>query len=169
MAPRDGERQHKREEEPREWDLSITYTRCPPGHHFIDDDGHIAPNEKKRQRADWQREGVHILTGNDIKFRALYEENTFFSGKVLKDDGEDFIEVEYADWQNGNKMVVEMIAHKRLYKVYPNRSKQKESVSGIHVDHKLNEEAGTTCPPGPPAKLQRTIQTRALKTKLSDY
>ena len=162
MAPRDGDRQHKREEEPREWDLSITYTRCPPGHHFIDDEGHIALNEKKRQRADWQREGVHILTGNDIKFRALYEENTFFSGKVLKDDGEDFIEVEYADWQNGNKMVVEMIAHKRLYMVYPNRSKQKESVSPIHVDHKLNEEAGTTCPPGPPAKLQRTIQTLSL-------
>ena len=40
------------EEKPREWDLSITYTRCPPGHHFIDDEGHIAPNEKKRKRLD---------------------------------------------------------------------------------------------------------------------
>lgn len=40
------------EEKPREWDLSITYIRCPPGHHFIDDEGHIAPNEKKRKRQD---------------------------------------------------------------------------------------------------------------------
>ena len=119
----------------------------PPGADWRKKSSSGARRWKKRQRADWQREGVHILTGNDIKFRALYEENTFFSGKVLKDDGEDFIEVEYADWQNGNKMVVEMIAHKRLYMVYPNRSKQKESVSPIHVDHKLNEEAGTTCPP----------------------
>jgi len=79
------------EEKPREWDLSITYIRCPPGHHFIDDEGHIAPNEKKRP------------------------------------------------------------------------------VAPTHVDHELNEEAGTTCPPGPPAKVQRTIQTRALRTKLSDY
>ena len=157
------------EEKPREWDLSITYIRCPPGHHFIDDEGHIAPNKKKRLRADWQREGVHILTGNDIKFRALNEEDTFFSGKVLKDDGEDFIEVEYLDWQNGNKKVVEMIAHKRLYSVYPDRSKLKAPVAPTHVDHELNEEAGTTCASEPPAKVPRTIQTRAFKTKISDY
>jgi hypothetical protein len=161
------------EEKPREWDLSITYIRCPPGHHFIDDEGHIAPNKKKRLRADWQREGVHNLTGRDIKFRALNEEETYFSGKVLKDDGEDFIEVEYEDWQNGGKKLVEMIAHKRLYSVYPCRDKWPAAPPSLgaptHVDHELNEEAGTTCASEPPAKVPRTIQTRALKTKISDY
>lgn len=68
------------EEQPREWDLSITYTRCPPGHHFIDDEGHIAPNEKKRKRLD----------------------------------------------------------------APPEEKKAKTLTS---VDHELNEEAGTTCPP----------------------
>ena len=42
------------EDEPksREWDLSITYTRCPPGHHFVDDEGHIAPNKKRAPPAE---------------------------------------------------------------------------------------------------------------------
>lgn len=44
------------------WDTSITYTRCPKGYHFIDDEGHISPNKKhggsgkkrnkKRERED---------------------------------------------------------------------------------------------------------------------
>lgn len=75
--------------------------------------------EKKRKRADWEREGVHILTGRDIKFHGL-EEGTYFHGKVLKDDGEDLIEVAYEDWQNGKKKV-EMIDYKRLYKTYPTK------------------------------------------------
>lgn len=32
-------------------DTSITYTRCPKGYHFIDDEGHVARN-KKRERED---------------------------------------------------------------------------------------------------------------------
>ena len=144
------------QDNPREWDLSKTYERCPPGHHFVDEEGHVAPNDKKRKRADWQREGVHNLTGRNIKFRALNEEETYFSGKVLKDDGEDVIEVEYEDWQNGGKKLVEMIAHKRLYSIYPCRDKSPAAAPSL-----------TT--PEPPAKAVRTIQTRALKTKLSDY
>ena len=64
----------------REWDLSITYIRCPPGHHFIDDEGHIAPNEKKRKRPD-------------------------------------------------------------------SPPTEKKAKTLTNVDHELNEEAGTTCPP----------------------
>lgn len=38
---------------------------------------------------------------------------------MLKDDGEDLIEVVYEDWQKGYKKKVEMIDYKRLYKTYP--------------------------------------------------
>jgi hypothetical protein len=42
------------------WDLSLTYTRCPKGYRFIDDEGHISPKAKhggsgqkrKRERED---------------------------------------------------------------------------------------------------------------------
>ena len=35
----------------REFDTSITYTRCPKGYHFIDDEGHIARNRKRERDA----------------------------------------------------------------------------------------------------------------------
>jgi hypothetical protein len=37
----------------QQWDTTITYIRCPKGYHFIDDEGHISPNKKrKRERED---------------------------------------------------------------------------------------------------------------------
>lgn len=76
--------------------------------------------EKKRKRADWQREGVYILTGRDIKFHGP-EEGTYFHGKVLKDNGEDLIKVAYEDWKNGYGEKVEMIPYECLYKTYPTK------------------------------------------------
>ena len=36
----------------REFDTSITYIRCPNGYHFIDDEGHIARNQKRARVED---------------------------------------------------------------------------------------------------------------------